>query len=43
MPDRIPGQTLETANYFYRITAIGFGVRPVTRVALQSFYRRLPR
>lgn len=28
-----------TAN-FYRITAIGFGSRPATKVVLQSFYRK---
>ncbi|MGZ8290157.1 MAG: pilus assembly protein [Telluria sp.] len=27
-------------NNFYRITAIGFGSRPATRVVLQSFYRK---
>ncbi|RJG16627.1 pilus assembly PilX family protein [Massilia cavernae] len=25
---------------FYRITAVGFGTRPTTRVVLQSFYRK---
>jgi Tfp pilus assembly protein PilX len=25
----------------YRITAIGFGVRPTTQVVLQSFYRKV--
>lgn len=28
------------AANFYRITAIGFGARPATRVVLQSFYRK---
>lgn len=42
LPERIPGQSLDRARYLYRITAIGFGTRPVTQVALQTFYRRLP-
>lgn len=42
LPERLPGQTLETARYLYRITAIGFGARPLTQVALQTFYRKLP-
>jgi type IV pilus assembly protein PilX len=28
------------ASYFYRITAIGFGIRPSTKIILQSFYRK---
>jgi type IV pilus assembly protein PilX len=36
-----PGQDAGTAdNYFYRITAIGFGARATTQVILQSYYRK---
>jgi type IV pilus assembly protein PilX len=36
-----PGQDAATAqHYFYRITAIGFGVRATTQVVLQSYYRK---
>ena len=27
-------------TYFYRVTAIGFGMRDTTRVVLQTFYRK---
>lgn len=30
----------DDATYFYRITAIGFGVRETTQVVLQTFYRK---
>lgn len=30
----------QPVSNFYRVTAIGFGSRPVTRVVLQSFYRK---
>ncbi len=35
-----PGESAERISYFYRITAVGFGMRPTTQVALQSFYRK---
>jgi Tfp pilus assembly protein PilX len=35
MPAGLPG-----AGRLYRITAVGFGTRPATRVVLQSFYRK---
>lgn len=34
------GQAADAATYFYRITAIGFGVRESTQVVLQTFYRK---
>lgn len=34
------GDTVEAPSYFYRITAIGYGVRATTQVVLQSFYRK---
>jgi type IV pilus assembly protein PilX len=34
------GATTEDLTYFYRITAIGFGVRDTTQVVLQTFYRK---
>lgn len=34
------GAEMETMTYFYRITAIGFGVRETTQVVLQTFYRK---
>lgn len=30
----------ETTSYLYRITAIGFGLRPATQVVLQTFFRK---
>ncbi|MDQ7969465.1 MAG: PilX N-terminal domain-containing pilus assembly protein [Oxalicibacterium faecigallinarum] len=42
MPYRGPGHSAEQVEYLYRITAVGFGVRETTRVALQSFYRKMP-
>jgi type IV pilus assembly protein PilX len=36
-----PGQDAAMAQqYFYRITAIGFGARETTQVVLQSYYRK---
>lgn len=42
LPDRAPGLPADgpQSRYLYRITAIGFGVRPQTQVVLQSFYRK---
>lgn len=42
MPYNKPGESadLNGRSYFYRITALGFGVRDTTRVALQTFYRK---
>lgn len=42
LPDRIPGLPADSAQprFLYRITAIGFGMRPQTQVVLQSFYRK---
>ncbi len=34
------GVTMDDITYFYRITAIGFGVRETTQVVLQTFYRK---
>ena len=36
----LPGASADSANYFYRITAVGFGLRDSTRVMLQTFYRK---
>ena len=41
LPYRSPGQSAEQVEYVYRITAVGFGVRETTQVALQSFYRKM--
>jgi type IV pilus assembly protein PilX len=35
-----PGERADKLSYFYRITAIGFGTRETTQVALQTFYRK---
>ncbi|QAU35238.1 PilX N-terminal domain-containing pilus assembly protein [Janthinobacterium sp. 17J80-10] len=35
-----PGESADKVSYFYRITAVGFGARESTQVALQSFYRK---
>lgn len=35
-----PGEAADKVSYFYRITAVGFGARETTQVALQSFYRK---
>lgn len=51
LPARAPRYIIEamhlagagaSSGAFYRITAIGFGTRPATRVVLQSWYRRPP-
>jgi type IV pilus assembly protein PilX len=34
------GASIEDMTYFYRVTAIGFGVRDTTQVVLQTFYRK---
>lgn len=34
------GATADDMTYFYRITAVGFGVRETTQVVLQTFYRK---
>ena len=40
IPHRRAGASAEQADYLYRITAVGFGVRETTQVALQTFYRK---
>lgn len=35
-----PGEAADKPSYFYRVTAVGFGARETTQVALQSFYRK---
>lgn len=35
-----PGEAADKPSYFYRVTAVGFGARGTTQVALQSFYRK---
>lgn len=30
----------EDMTFFYRVTAVGFGMQPTTQVALQTFYRK---
>lgn len=39
--DRRPGQSAEDVHYYYRITAVGFGARESTQVALQRFYYKV--
>lgn len=34
------GTSIEDMTYFYRVTAIGFGVRDTTQIVLQTFYRK---
>ncbi len=34
------GQAADRPTYFYRVTAIGFGMRDTTQVVLQTFYRK---
>ena len=34
------GESADAVSYFYRITAIGFGIRASTQVVLQTFYRK---
>ncbi|MEC5216613.1 type IV pilus assembly protein PilX [Actimicrobium sp. GrIS 1.19] len=38
--DRQPGTKPQSPQYFYRVTAIGFGVDARNQVVLQSFYRK---
>lgn len=40
MPSRRAGTSAEQTDYLYRVTAVGFGVRETTQVALQTFYRK---
>ncbi len=40
MPHRKAGASAEQTDYLYRITAVGFGVRETTQIALQTFYRK---
>lgn len=41
LPDHRPGEEAGlTPHYIYRVTAIGFGVRPGTEVIVQSVYRK---
>ncbi len=42
LPYRRVGTSASTSDYLYRITAVGFGTRSVTQVALQVFYRKAP-
>ena len=35
-----PGESADKISYFYRLTAIGFGIRESTQVVLQTFYRK---
>ncbi len=36
----MPGERADVVSYFYRVTAVGFGTRESTQVALQTFYRK---
>lgn len=36
----MPGESANMISYFYRVTAVGFGARESTQVALQTFYRK---
>lgn len=40
MPYNRPGEPADKPSYFYRVTAVGFGTRDTTQVALQSIYRK---
>jgi type IV pilus assembly protein PilX len=42
LPYNGPGESAELSarTYFYRVTAIGFGMQDTTRVVLQTFYRK---
>ncbi|MFC7299751.1 pilus assembly PilX family protein [Herminiimonas aquatilis] len=37
---KIPGAATDERTYFYRITAVGFGAKETTQVALQTVYRK---
>lgn len=43
LPDRKLGTAADKTAHVYRITAIGFGVRESTQVALQTIYRKASR
>lgn len=36
----MPGADAQYGGYFYRVTAIGYGIRETTQVVLQSVYRK---
>ncbi len=40
MPYKVPGTRADERSYFYRITAVGFGAKQSTQVALQTVYRK---
>ncbi len=40
---KMPGLRTDEQSYFYRITAVGFGARETTQVALQTVYRKAHR
>jgi type IV pilus assembly protein PilX len=40
MPYRRVGTSAEHVEFLYRVTALGFGVRETTQVALQTVYRK---
>lgn len=40
LPYRKPGTSADKPHYFYRVTAVGFGARETTQIALQTFYRK---
>jgi type IV pilus assembly protein PilX len=35
-----PGERADAVSYFYRLTAMGYGIRKTTQVVLQTFYRK---
>lgn len=43
LPYRKAGAAVDDAQHVYRITAVGFGVRETTQVALQTVYRKASR
>ncbi|RBA23936.1 pilus assembly PilX family protein [Herminiimonas fonticola] len=40
MPYKMSGGLVDAPSYFYRITAVGFGAKETTQVALQTVYRK---
>ena len=40
MPYKMPGTSVDAPSYLYRITAVGFGAKETTQVALQTVYRK---
>jgi len=40
IPDSRPGEETDKPSYLFRVTAVGFGARESTQVALQSVYRK---